>query len=286
VRRHLLASLLVLAGGCSRDEADDEDGSDTDSKSVVESDTGEPDTELRTVFGRVHDFEDHNVGLPDHSLTLEVLASGVSVVGMTDATGGYTIEGPLEADLLFVDPTEEFARTREYVPHVLHAPPGLRNQAWPGLMPVELATQMMEVISATSDLPPFIEPAKAYIVIEVRHSNNVETFAAPADVRVGVNGASPVDLYELRYNSLFDACLPSRVEGDLAEADPACGGIVVVPGLEGDARVSVGIDHPERLCTRTTEDLEVEGLPSATLAFEIPAIGGRLNVTGATCRAP
>ncbi|MCB9664452.1 MAG: hypothetical protein H6732_10075 [Alphaproteobacteria bacterium] len=225
----------------------------------------------RALYGRVHALSDANEGLA--GVTVE--AAGVTAE--SDVAGGYWMEVPQPVPWLTVD-----AGARGYVPLLVHLPDhGEALEVWPGLATREEVDQILTLAAATSRISPTFDPTLAYLFVQIPHiSDSSDT--AGAELRVRVDGAPPEDVYVAAYNTALDTCIPRRVEDEVVTVDAACDGFMMLPELEDGATVRFEITHPTRECARSKEQ-RLEGLATPTLDFEIEAVAGWLNLTGAEC---
>lgn len=260
-----LYAVSLLAASCA---APTEQG-------TPEADLEKASDERRVVYGRVHDSADLNIGLAG----IDVQLGEVSIA--SDASGQFRIEGPADADVLRVDGSGD-----GWAPQVLHLPDGAPEiEVWPGLILRSDADLLASIMAGTSDIQPSYDPNVAYIITQVGHVDHVNSWTEPGTVAYWVDGAKAEDVFVSVYNEALDACLPRRTDDWPAVADPACGSLVVVPGVSPGAEVRVQIEHPERLCARTNE-ARVAGDVAQSFDYTIRAVADGLNMTGVECHVP
>lgn len=266
------AGLLALSVGCTSARSD---GSADGDVFVADTDPGGGTARLRVLFGRVHDTEDQNRGLPG------VIVRVGDVETVTDATGQYRIEAPDDAPVLSVDSSGD-----GWTPHFVHLPQGRESlEVWAGLLPIDLTNEALSVMAATADVAPTLQDDVAYVVAQVRMVGDVDTFPEGGEVTITIDGEPAPDTYQYAYNDVLDTCLPSRVEDGPVVTDVACDGIVLVPGVRPGAEVGIDVTHPLRECARSKE-ARLDGEAASRVTYTITPLAGGLNVTGVECGKP
>lgn len=270
--RFAAIGLLTLCVGCTSTRSDDSGDEDV---IVADTDPGGGPVPLRVLFGRVHDTEDQNRGLP--GVTVRV----GDVEAVTDATGQYRIEAPDDALVLSVDASDQ-----GWTPHFVHLPQGRESlEVWAGLLPIDLTNEALSVMAATADIAPTLQDDVAYVVAQVRMIGDVDTYPEGGEVSVTIDGEPAPDTYQFAYNEVLDTCLPSRVDDGPVVTDVDCDGIVLVPGVPPGAEVGIDMTHPLRKCARSTE-ARLDGEAASRVTYTITPLAGGLNVTGVECGKP
>ncbi len=265
----LVAFYTLLTQACDAPAPDDTDAprGDTATDAIVGP--------TRLVYGRIHDVQDLERGLPGARATL----GGVTAIA--DLTGAYRVEGPATARWVRYEAEQD-----GWTPFVVHLPDDPQpGEFWPGMLPIDETERGLAIMSATSGVAPTWQPDQAYLLVQVRHVGRGSDLSAGAEVQVEVpTGPAPV-LYVMTYNATFGECLPVRAAGSVALTDPACDGIVAVPELLPDVEVNITLTHPERRCARTKElRLAGETVPPTTpVSLTLPLQANALNLTGLEC---